>query len=178
MKTTTSALRRCLGSVFAASAVGGVVVAALTIPGTPSADAAADPCAASSIAHTIGSVAVSSANYLDAHPETDNTLTAISQQQTGPQSLTELKAYFDANPQVAKDMQTLQQPLMNLSARCKLPLTLPQAMGLLQGAQSQGAALPAGALSAAQQVGAPATALPVQSAPATGTGPLPGPTSR
>ena len=174
MKTTTSAIRRCLGSVFATSAVGGVVVVALAIPGTPSADAAADPCAASSIAHTIGSVAVSSANYLDAHPETDNTLTAISQQQAGPQSLAALKTYFDANPQVAKDMQTLQQPLMNLSARCKLPLTLPQAMGLLQGAQSQAGALPAGTLPTAQQVGVPATA---PSAPATGTGPLPGPTT-
>jgi hemophore len=165
MKPTTPALRRYLGGVFAASAVGGVLVAVVTIPGTPSAEAAADPCAASSVAHTIGAVAVSTANYLDAHPETDNTLTAISQQPPGPQSLATLKTYFDANPQAAQDMQALQQPLMNLSSRCKLPLTLPQVMGLLQGAQSQAAGLPA-----APSTPATAAATPV-------TGPLPGPST-
>ena len=68
----------------------------------------------------------------------------ISQQQAGPQSLGALKTYFDANPQAGKDMQQLQQPLVNLSTRCKLPLTLPQLMGLMQSAQSQAGALPGG----------------------------------
>ena len=63
------------------------------------------------MAKTVGSVATSTGTYLDAHPQTNQALTAISQQQGGPQSLVALKTYFDANPQVAKDMQTLQQPL-------------------------------------------------------------------
>jgi heme-binding protein len=111
MKTTTKALRRSLYAAFAASAVGGPAVVALAVP---SATAATDPCAASEVAWTIGSVATSTGTYLDSHPETNQALTNISQQQGGPQSLGALKTYFDANPQVGKDMQQLQQPLVNL----------------------------------------------------------------
>ena len=42
---------------------------------------------------------------------------------------------MDANPQVAKDLQTLQRPLTDLSGECKLPITLPQVLGLMQNAQ-------------------------------------------
>ena len=180
---TTKALRRSLYSAFAASAVGGV--AALTVPAgmsMPSATAAPDPCAASEVAKTVGSVATSTGSYLDSHPEANQALTTISQQQAGPQSLGALKAYFDANPQVGKDMQQLQQPLVNLSGRCKLPITIPQVLGLMQAAQSQGGALHSGLpgrLPSAQTVAVPGAALPAQRSPASavtpGTGPLPGP---
>jgi heme-binding protein len=179
MKTTTKALRRSLYAAFAASAVGGPAVVALAVP---SATAATDPCAASEVARTIGSVATSTGSYLDSHPETNQALTTISQQQGGPQSLGALKTYFDANPQVGKDMQQLQQPLVNLSGRCKLPLTIPQVLGLMQAAQQQGGALPGGlpgALQTAQTVGVPGAALPASPSPASavtqGSGPLPGP---
>lgn len=182
MKTTTSAIRRCLGGVFAASVVGGAVVTAMASPSAPSATAAVDPCAASEVARTIGSVATSTAIYLDAHPETNNALTTISQQQSGPQSLGALKTYFDANPQAGKDMQALQAPLQSLSARCRLPFTLPQVMGLLQGAQSPTGSVPGSlpsALSTAPNAGTQGVALPAQSPAATtvapGAGPLPGP---
>ena len=125
---------------------------------------------------------MSTGNYLDSHPETNQALTTISQQQGGPQSLAALKTYFDANPQASKDLQQLQTPLQNLSGRCKLPITVPQVLGLLQAAQQQGGSLPGGlpgSSPGAQNVGIPGTALPAQSTPAlsvaTGTGPLPGP---
>jgi heme-binding protein len=179
MNTTTKALRRSLYAVFAASAVGGATVAALAVP---SATAATDPCAASELARTIGSVATSMGTYLDSHPQTNQALTTISQQQAGPQSLGAVKTYFDTNPQVAKDMQQLQQPLVNLSTRCKLPVSLPQLMGLMQAAQQQGDALPGGlpgALQTAQTLGAPGAASPASPSPASavtqGVGPLPGP---
>ena len=183
MNTTTKALRRSLAAVFAASAAGGAVVAALTGFSAPSATAASDPCAASEVARTIGSVAMSTGNYLDLHPQTNQALTTISQQQGGPQSLGALKTYFDANPQVGKDMQALQQPLMNLSGRCRLPITIPQVLGLMQSAQQQGTSLPAsglqGALQTAQTAGVPGAALPASPSPASavtqGSGPLPGP---
>jgi hemophore len=184
MNRTAKALRRSLYAVFAASAAGGAMVAALMGNAAPSATAAPDPCAASEVARTIGSVATSTGNYLDAHPETNQALTTISQQQGGPQSLGALKNYFDANPQVGKDMQQLQQPLVSLSGRCKLPITIPQLMGLMQAAQQQGTALPTGlpgGLPSAQTVGVPGAAIPAQRAPASavtqGTGPLPGPTT-
>ncbi len=134
MKPTTKALRRSLYAVLAASAAGGAIVAALAVP---SATAAPDPCAASQVAKTVGAVATNTGAYLDSHPETNQALTTISQQQAGPQSLAALKTYFDANPQVAKDMQQLQQPLASLSGRCKLPITIPQLMGLMQAAQQR-----------------------------------------
>ena len=62
-------------------------------------------------------------------------------------------------------------------------MTVPQILGLLQGAQ-QGGALPGGlpgSLPGAQSVGMPGAALPAQSSPASavvqGSGPLPGPTT-
>jgi hemophore len=127
-------VRRALCAAFAVTAAGGVAVAVLAT-GSPSATAAADPCAASEVAKTVGSVATSMGSYLDSHPETNTALTTISQQQGGPQSLVALKTYFDANPQASKDMEQLQQPLVNLSTKCRLPLTLPQLMGLMQNAQ-------------------------------------------
>ena len=133
---------------------------ALAVPAgsaLPSATAAPDPCAASAVARTVGTVANSTGTYLDSHPQTNQALTTISQQQGGPQSLAALKAYFDANPQVAKDLQTLQQPLTDLSVECKLPVTVPQILGLLQAAQ-QGGGLPGGlpgSLPGAQTVGVP-----------------------
>ena len=179
MKTTARTLRRGLYAVFAASAVGGGAVAALA---GPSATAATDPCAASEVARTVGSVAISTGNYLDSHPQTNQALTTIAQQQAGPQSLGMLKTYFDANPQAAKDLQALQQPLASLSGRCKLPVTIPQLLGLMQTAQQQGGALTGGlpgGLPSAQTVGIPSATSPALSSPASaatqGIGPLPGP---
>lgn len=184
MISTTKTLRRGLYAVFAASAAGGAIVAALMGNAAPSATAATDPCAASELARTIGSVATSMGNYLDMHPQTNQALTTISQQQAGPQSLGAMKSYFDANPQVGKDMQQLQQPLVTLSTRCKLPISLPQLMGLMQAAQQQGGALPGGlpgALQTAATGGVPGAALPASPSPASaatqGSGPPPGPSA-
>jgi hemophore len=175
MKSTAIGLRRGLLAAFVATAAAG---AALT---GPSATAAPDPCAASQVAKTVGSVANSTGAYLDTHPQTNQALTTISQQQGGPQSLVALKSYMDANPQVAKDLQALQRPLTDLAGQCQLPITIPQVLGLMQNAQ-QGGGLPGnlpGSLPGAQTVGVPGSALPAQSTPASatiqGTGPLPGP---
>jgi heme-binding protein len=181
MISTGRTLRRSLYGVFAVSAAGAAAVAALSVP---SATAATDPCAASELAKAIGAVATSTGAYLDGHPQTNQALTSISQQQAGPQSLAAVKAYFDANPQVAKEMQQLQQPLLSLSARCRLPISLPQLMGLMQTAQQQGGALPGslpGALQSTQTMGVPGAASAVTPSPAAavtqGTGPLPGPSA-
>jgi hemophore len=184
MRPTREALRRSLYTAFAVCAAGGAAAAALTMPSAPSATAAPDPCAASQVAKTVGSVATSMGTYLDAHPETNQALTTISQQQGGPQSLAAVKTYFDANPQAGKDLQQLQQPLAALAGRCKLPLTLPQVMGLMQSAQQApgGPSLPAslpGALPTAGAGGTTGASSPAQSSAATavsqGVGPLPGP---
>ncbi len=150
----TTPVRRAFYGVFATCLVGGAAAAAM--PG-PSATAANDPCAASEIARTIGSVATNTGNYLDTHPSTNATLTAASQQ--GPQALATMKTYFDANPQAGKDLQAIQQPLTGLAGKCKLPITVPQLLQVVQGAQQ------------AQSPGVPVN-LP---SPQTATGPRPGP---
>lgn len=171
-------LRRGLCAALAATALTGTAAALLIVP---QAAAAPDPCAASEIAKTIGSVAANTGSYLDAHPQTNQALTTVAGQPAGPQSVAALKSYFDANPQAGQDLQTIQQPLTSLSIRCKLPLSIPQVLGMMQAAQQGGGlagSLP-GAASAAQAV-AGATGLaatghtPAVGVPAT-TGPLPGP---
>jgi heme-binding protein len=141
MKTGTPTRRRRLLAGLIAAAVPGAAFAVLA---GPPATGANDPCAASEVSRTIGSVAKSMGDYLDSHPETNQTMTAMLQQQAGPQSLTSLKSYFEANPKVAGDMTTIAQPLTNLSTQCKLPITIPQAMGLMQQAQGAAGGLPGG----------------------------------
>jgi heme-binding protein len=178
MKTTT--VRHRLLGVLTATALGGVAAAALI---GPPATAASNPCAASEVARTAGSVAKSTGDYLDSHPETNQAMTTILQQPAGPQSIASLKNYFGANPKVAGDLQALSQPLTGLSTQCNLPNTIPLVLGFMQATQGQGglpgepSGLP-GAAAAAQPVtgtqgGAPAAPKPAP--PPAPTGPLPGP---
>jgi heme-binding protein len=139
MRTPTPTGRRRLVAGLIAAAAPGAAVAALA---GPPATGANDPCAASEVARTIGSVSKSMGDYLDSHPETNQTMTTMLQQQAGPQSMNSLKSYFEANPKVAGDMTSLAQPLTNLSTQCKLPIAIPQAMGLMQQAQGATGGLP------------------------------------
>lgn len=172
-------LRRTLGTVFVTTAVGGAATAALL---GPSATAATDPCAASEVARTVGKVATDTGDYLDENPQTNQALTTIAKQQAGPATLASIKTYLDANPQVAKDLQRLQQPLTSLGTKCQLPVTLPQLLGLVQAAQQQGAgatgSLPDG-LPSASSPSVPGVPGPARRAPISpvsqGSGPLPGP---
>ncbi len=141
MTTGTATRRRRIFTGLIATTLPGAAIAVLA---GPPATGASDPCAASEVSRTIGSVAKSMGDYLDSHPETNQTMTAMLQQQAGPQSLTSLKSYFEANPKVAGDMTSISQPLTNLSLQCKLPITIPQAMGLVQQAQGAAGGLPGG----------------------------------
>ncbi len=167
---TTNGRRTGLCVAVLATAFGGATAA---VQSQPAAGAAPDPCAASQMARTVGTVATNTGGYLDAHPQTNQALTTISQQQAGPQTLGALKTYFDANPQAGKDLQTLQQPLVSLSAQCKLPVSLPQLLTLMQASQSGGLPGATQAMTAHQGPNGPAGG-PTPAAP-TAAGPLPGP---
>ncbi|GFG73929.1 hypothetical protein MBOT_12940 [Mycobacterium botniense] len=172
----TTTARRRLAGVLTVTALGGVAAAARI---GALAIAAPDPCAASEVAKTAGSVAKSTGDYLDSHPETNRAMTTILQQPAGPQSITLLKNYFDANPKVASDLQTISQPLTGLSTQCQLPITIPQVLGLMQATQGQGG-LPAGLSGLAGPQPAVGTAGsvpagPAPAAPPAPIGPRPGP---
>lgn len=179
MTVNTAPWRRGLFAVFAGSAISGLALLGTSAAGTPAADAAPDPCAASQIAKTVGSVATSMGSYLDAHPAANQSLTAIAAQPAGPQSLVATKNYFDTNPETAADMQQLQAPLVRLSTQCKLPVTLPQLLGLMQAAQAPAATLPGG-LDALASVGAQgaAEAVSTGAVPVAGALPVPAATTR
>ena len=174
MKTGIATRRRGLLAGLVGAALPSAAVAVLA---GPSATGATDPCAASEVARTIGSVAKSMGDYLDSHPETNQAMTSTLQQQAGPQSLTSLKTYFEANPKVAMDMTSISQPLTGLSTQCKLPITIPQAMGLMQQAQGAGGlpAPPGGGAGALPLGGTPGTPPVTRSVPPAAGGPLPGP---
>jgi heme-binding protein len=130
---STATLRRRLFGVLTATVVGGAT--AVVLLSAPSAVGASDPCAASEMARAIGNVARSAGDYLDGHPETNQAMTTVLQQPAGPDSVNSMKSYFDANPKAASDLQTIAMPLAGLSTRCKLPISLPQVLGLMQNAQ-------------------------------------------
>jgi len=153
---TATRRRRLLAGLIATAAP----AAAIALLAGPPATGANDPCAASEVARTIGSVSKSMGDYLDSHPETNQSMTTMLQQQAGPQSLTGLKSYFEANPKVAGDMTSIAQPLTNLSTQCKLPITIPQAMGMMQQAQGAAGGLPGGLPGLPGGGGAPAAAPP------------------
>ena len=163
---SATTLRRQLFGVLTATAVGGAT--AVVLLAAPSAVGASDPCAASEMARTIGNVARSAGDYLDGHPETNQAMTTVLQQPAGPDSVNSMKAYFDANPRAASDMQTIAMPLAGLSTRCKLPISLPQVLGLMQSAQGGlPSGLPGGLPGAAAQAlnGAQGAVPPAAAAP-------------
>src|ERR1700759_4697871 len=133
---TPTGRRRVLAGLIATALPG----AAFAVLAGPPATGANDPCAASEVARTIGSVSKSMGDYLDQHPETNQAMTNVLQQQAGPQSFTPMKSYFEAHPKAAADMTSIAQPLTNISTQCKLPISIPQALGLMQ--QAQGGGLP------------------------------------
>jgi hemophore len=130
MSMSTGALRYGMLGVLTAVALGGATVSGPA----PSATGSNDPCAASEMARTVGSVAKSAGDYLDSHPETNQAMTSALQQPAGPASVNGLKGYFDANPKVTSDFQKIGEPLAGLSTKCKLPVSLPQVLGFMQNA--------------------------------------------
>jgi heme-binding protein len=144
--------------------------AASAVVAGPPATGATDPCAASEVARTIGSVSKSMGDYLDQHPETNQAMTVALQQQAGPQSVNTMKSYFESNAKAAGEMTAIAGPLADISNKCKLPIGIPQAMGLIQSAQGGGVPSLPGGLPGLPG-GTPAVP------PATGANPVTGPKS-
>ncbi len=159
--------RRLSGGATVVALCGAVAAGVPAVPSAPSATASKDPCVASEIARTVGKAVNSTGDYLDSHPDTNQVLTGALQQQPGPQTLANLKSYFDANPKAGEDLAKITAPVHEVSDQCKLAVSLPQVLGLLQAAQAQGGGLP-GLPGGALPGGLPGGGLPVSGPPAGG----------
>lgn len=137
--TTRDALRRSLSGVLTFTALAGAATAVVLVP---TATAAPDPCTASEVTKTLGSVSQKTGDYLDHHPETNQAITSVVSAQSSPGSVAALKTYFDTNPGPRGDIAQLTQPLTDLATTCRLPIALPQLLGYAQAAQNSGS--PAG----------------------------------
>lgn len=121
--TRLTAVRRGLYGIGAGGLLTGIATVASAAILAPTANAAPAPvtpdqCSVSGTATTNSSVSASMASYLQAHPETDKALTDIAKQspEQAPQAY---RVYFTENPQVAKDLKQIQQPVSALSETCQ-----------------------------------------------------------
>lgn len=128
-------IRRGVLGVIAAGVLSGVATAIVVLPSakgepTPTPAPAADPCLASNLTGTISKVNQEISAYLQSHPETNQALADVAKQSPfSAQSA--FTAYFDAHPQEATDLHTLQQPLVDLSNQCGYGVTPGQVLGAL-----------------------------------------------
>lgn len=127
-------------SVTSLAVGAGAAAVVLANPSAGSVRAAKDPCVASEVARTVGRAVVATGDYLDGHPETNQVMTAALQQPPGPQTLSSLKTYFDANPKAGDDLAKITAPVKEVTDVCRLSVNLPQVLALLQIVQSQGGA--------------------------------------
>lgn len=125
-KMSARTVRRCLYGMCA----GGVVSAAFTLP---MAQAAPDQCSESGVNRTVSSVSAATSEYLNAHPETDQALSDIAKQ-PGDRAPGLYQAYFDKNPQVQRELSTINQPVAELSTQCGVDLTPTPVSAALRGA--------------------------------------------
>ena len=104
--------------------------ATATAAPTPTATPAADPCLASNLTETISKVNAGISQYLQSHPETNAALADVARQSPfSAQSA--FTAWFDARPEEAAALHTLQQPLVDLSNQCGYQVTPGQVLGAL-----------------------------------------------
>jgi hemophore-related protein len=80
-------------------------------------------CTQSGIATTASTVSAGTATYLAAHPQTNQELTEIAQQQPVEQAQKAYQVYFDKNPQVENELQAINQPATDLSTQCGITVT-------------------------------------------------------
>jgi heme-binding protein len=121
MHMSATTVRRGLYGMFA----GGLLAfgsAAIVLPVASASPATPDGCSQSGIATTASSVSAGTAAYLAAHPQTNQELTDIAKQPSD-QAEQAYQVYFDRNPQVANELQAINQPASDLMAQCGVNLT-------------------------------------------------------
>jgi hemophore-related protein len=117
-------VRRGVLGVLAAAVLTGVATAIIVLP---SAKGDPDPCTAANMAATISKVNQEIAQYVQAHPDTNQALTDVAKRSPlAAQSA--FTSYFQGNTVAAADLHTLQQPLVDLDNQCGFQVSAGQVL--------------------------------------------------
>jgi hemophore-related protein len=127
MKFSGSTLRRGLVGALAATALGASTAAVAA----PMAGAQPSNCSAAGLASTVSGVSAAAGQYLDAHPDANDAITAAGSQ-TPQQAEANLRTYFTGHPQQYNDLRGIAQPLSNMRTSCNTNVTGSQLSALLQ----------------------------------------------
>jgi heme-binding protein len=107
---------RCVVSAAAAGVV------ALAAAGAAGAQPPPDPCSPASVIRAHAAAMTQMADYLDAHPDVQQAFRDAWSKGTPEERQGAIRAYMDTHPEVAAAHQNIHQPVMDLSARCGLPM--------------------------------------------------------
>jgi heme-binding protein len=97
----------------------------------PSANAEPDDCTASGLAATMSSVNKATAEYLAAHPDTNQALFEITKQPTMV-AIGQFDGYFKDHPQQADELRAIQRPALDFQSRCGMQVEPAGAFMVLQ----------------------------------------------
>jgi hemophore-related protein len=125
MKMTATTVRRGLYGMFAGGllAFGSAAIVAPVANAEPSpAPANPDTCSISAIANTSSTVSASTSTYLASNPAANDALTQIATQPQ-EQATEAFRTYFAQNPQVEAELQTINQPVVDLASQCGIEVT-------------------------------------------------------
>ena len=125
MKMSETTVRRGLYGMFAGGllAFGSAAIIAPVANAEPAPDTAdTDSCSVSAIANTSSTVSASTSTYLQSNPEANDALTEIAAQPQ-EQATEAFRTYFAENPQVETELQTINQPVVDLASQCGIEVT-------------------------------------------------------
>jgi heme-binding protein len=115
MKISSIVARRRVAGISAGCLLGGLT---LGIIGAPSAAAARD-CSPGGVNATVSSVTGAAQQYLAAHPDTNQVVTAA-YGQPRPEAESSLRGYFTAHPQQYTDLRGILAPIGDTERQCNV----------------------------------------------------------
>jgi heme-binding protein len=128
MKLTAETMGPGPFGVFASGVFGLAVAATIAVP---TAAAAPGECNAAGLATTVSGVTAAAGQYLDAHPDANQALTAAGSQAPGDAEAS-LRSYFGSHVQEFTDLQAIARPLTDLRRQCNQSISAGQVAALLQ----------------------------------------------
>jgi heme-binding protein len=113
--------RRAITGAIGAGALAGVMLfgGAATATAEPPAPVP-PPCTAAELARVMSGVTFDTSNYLTDHPAVNDFFTSLKGQPTD-QIGDQVQSYFDANPGVRDELQSIRQPSVDFRQRCGAP---------------------------------------------------------